>query len=155
MKADCMVWLSFLNEPQSVCRPFIDMTAYLSTDEIDFYTDASQAVNLGFGCVYKNHWTWGHWEPNFIQDYQLSIEYLELYRVAVGIELWAPLLQNNRVVIFCDNKSVVEMINKNASPCKNCMILIRTIVLTSLRYNVRFFTKYMKSAENILADTLS
>ena len=59
MKADCMVWLDFLNELQSVSRPFIDMMGYLCAKDIDFYTDASRGENLGFSCVFKNQWAWG------------------------------------------------------------------------------------------------
>ena len=58
------------------------------------------------------------------------------------------------MVIFCDNQAVCGMINKNATPCSNCMVLIRKIVLCSLRFNVRFFATYIKSAENVLADAL-
>ena len=40
---------------------------------------------------------------------------------------------------FCDNKSVVEMINQSVCGCLRCMALIRVITLTSIRNNVRFF----------------
>ena len=83
------------------------------------------------------------WEPGYIELLEPSIDYLELFAVAVAVSLWAHKLQNRRVIIFCDNTAVVGMINKNASPCKNCMVLIRKAVLISLRFNVRIFATYV------------
>ena len=94
-------------------------------DEIDFYTDASGAAKLGFGCYYNKHWTYGMWEDSFISNCKPSIEFLELYVVAIAIQLWESYLQNKRVVVFFDNKSVVDMINNTVSSCEKCMKLIQ------------------------------
>ena len=67
---------------------------------------------------------------------------------------WGDLLVNTRVVIFCDNQSVLEMVNNTTSICKNCMYLLRLLVLNNLRFNRRISVKYVKSADNILADSL-
>ena len=155
LKADCMVWWEFLQSPESISRPFMDFVHTLIADEIDFFTDASEARNLGFGCIYGPNWAYNMWEPGFVSRCQLSIEFLELFGVAVAMELWSKLLQNRRVIIFCDNKSVVEIINKTVSSCAKCMILIRIMTLTSIKNNVRFFAKYVPSKENILADAFS
>ena len=84
-----------------------------------------------------------------------SIAYLELYAVIIAIELWAYRLANVRIIIFCDNQSVVEMINKAASPCKKCMVLICIITFTTIRFNICFFARYIRTADNNRADTLS
>ena len=47
------------------------------------------------------------------------------------------------------------MINKTVSSCKYCMRSVRIIVLTGLKYNVRFFADYIPTHENKLADSLS
>ena len=75
--------------------------------------------------------------------------------MAVAIELWANRLQNRSVIIFCDNQSVVGMINKMATPCVFCMKLIRHITLKSLKYNVRFYADYVNTKSNVLAAALS
>ena len=100
LKADCRMWKQFLDMPESLCRPSIDFSEALVTDKIDFYTDASGAVNLGFGCVLGKEWTQGFWNPSFMINCKPSIEYLELYAMTVAILLWARNLQNRRVVIF-------------------------------------------------------
>ena len=53
-KADCKVWLQFLtdiNLSESVNRPMVDIDQFSSSQQIRFYTDASAAKNLGYGCI--------------------------------------------------------------------------------------------------------
>ena len=47
------------------------------------------------------------------------------------------------------------MINYATTPCKNCMVLIRMIVLKGLVENVRIFARHVKGEKNELADSLS
>ena len=94
MRADYEVWLEFLNEPQSVYMPFIDFSMYLVANEINFFTDASKKETLGFSCVFDNSWTYSIWEPGFVSHFDLSIKYLDLFAVAVAVDLWAHRLQN-------------------------------------------------------------
>ena len=84
-----------------------------------------------------------------------SIEYLELYGVMIAVYLWIGNFENQRVCLFCDNISVVHMINNTSSKCKNCMVLIRIITLVAMAKNVRIFAKYVDTKSNSKADTLS
>lgn len=74
----------FLDNPLAVSRPFLDFTNRVTAHELNFLTDVSGSKELGFGCVFGNHWTHGQWEPGFIELIELSIEYLELFALAVG-----------------------------------------------------------------------
>ena len=91
----------------------------------------------------------------FLADKSPSIQYQELYAVAVSIILWIHKFRNQRICLFCDNDSVVRMINNSSSGCKNCMVLIRKTVLLSMRWNVRVFAKHVPTDKNVLADALS
>ena len=117
--------------------------------------DSSKNYRLGCGGVCGKNWFALQWDPFFFQLYNPSINYLELYAVTVGVLLWMKNYKNKRVVLFCDNMSVVYMINSTSSSCKNCMILIRIIVLFSLIYNVRVYAKHVRGVKNKLADWLS
>ena len=63
--------------------------SHLMADVINFYTDASGASDKGFGCIFDNDWAYAMWEENFITKFKPSIEFLELYVMAIAIELWA------------------------------------------------------------------
>ena len=83
------------------------------------------------------------------------IEFLELYAVTVGVLNWLHRWRNSRIVLFCDNESVVEMINSTSSRCRNCMVLLRIIVLEGLICNTRIFAKHVRTRLNSKADALS
>ena len=156
MKQDTKMWLTFLNkDPLGVCRPFVDLSRALIADEIEFFSDASGAVHNGIGCLFKDAWSFAFWEEHVILQKQPSTEYLELYAVMIAIFLWAKDLANRRVIIFCDNMSIGHCINKSTSSCPNCVILLRIITATSLKYNVRFFCRHVIGHTNTLVDELS
>ena len=157
-KADCRIWIDFLTHEdlaKIVCHPMIDFNMKDSCVILPFYTDASTGMELGFGCVFGKNWTYGRWESQFIEVCKPSIEFLELYALCVGILTWEERLKNCRIMIYCDNKAVVGMVNKLASSCKKCMTLLRILTLNGLIYNRRVSVLYVKLADKILADALS
>ena len=155
MKLNLHVWRQFLTHPSIFCRQFIDFDLKNCNEMVDLYTDASHNFNLGCGGVSDKEWYFIAWEPEFMLRTQPSIEYLELYAVAVGVVAWIPKYSNMSIYLFCDNQSVVHMINNCSSSCKNCMILIRIIVLQGLLHNTRIRAKYVPSKLNSRSDALS
>ena len=161
-KEDCRTWLKFLEgEFRSVVsRPMVDLlcTQILTSEDITFYSDASTSEMLGFGCILNSNWIQGFQDANFIRTQRPSIEFLELYALAVGILTWGsshPELKNNRITVFCDNEAIVHVMNGTTSSCANCMTLLRLIVLDGLINNRHLTAKYVKLSQNGLADSLS
>ena len=153
-RKDLEVWKIFLSNPQIYCRPFMDFREYSAVD-IDMYSDASKNPDLGFGAYCQEEWCYGQWDKQFIQKIDPSIQYLELFVVTVAVLHWIHKFSNRRICLFCDNQSVVQMINKSSSSCKNYMVLIRLITLKSLVNNVRIFARYVPTWANDKADALS
>ena len=157
-KKDCQIWIKFLDHHdlrQVVSRPMIDLDMFQTSKDILFFTDASAALELGFGCVYGKRWTFGQWEKGFIAKYEPSIEFLELYALCVGIFTWQNLIRNCRIVVHCDNMAVVSMVNNLTSKCPKCMHLIRLITLNGLLHNRRVSVVYIRLADSKLSDALS
>ena len=157
-KADCEAWLELLNSDgmAAVVRSFVDFEERGKTStELAFFSDVSLNPLLGFGAHFDRQWTYGQWPKGFVETRKPSIEYLELYALVVAVFIWGKNLANQRFTIFCDNEAVVHMINNYASSCPNCMVLIRLLVLKTLQYNFRVFTKYVRSQDNDIADCLS
>ena len=75
--------------------------------------------------------------------------------MTIAIFNWIEKFSNKRIFIFCDNMSVVQMVNNNSSKCRNCMVLIRMIVLKALTYNVKINVKHIAGKSNISSDLLS
>ena len=49
----------------------------------------------------------------------------------------------------------MSMVNKLALSCQQCMKLIRIIALEGIRRNQKVVVRYVKSADNLLSDSLS
>ena len=135
MRMDLCMWEQFLSHQSVYCRPFTDFSETTDAEELDFFTDSSRNFELGCGGVYGKQWFFSGWDPLFMKKAQPSIAYHELYAVAVGIYLWLHKFKNRTIILFCDNQGAVQMINQSTSNCKNCMVLIRLIVLESLKCN--------------------
>ena len=131
------------------------MSDKVTADQLNFYSDASANGDLGFGAIFKNRWIFGQWEPNFVADVQPSIEFLELYALCAGIITWQEELIQTRIIVFCDNISVVHMVNNLTSGCKQCMKLIRILALNNLKHDRRVFVRHVTGKKNILSDALS
>ena len=155
MRLDLQTWEKFFTHPSAFCRPFMAFSKTWSAQEIDMYSDATKNPELGFGGYSGSSWMYAKWDKNFILDKDPSIAYLELYALTCVVVQWIHRTANRRVVIFCDNMSVVHMITITTSACKNCMALIRILVLHCLIHNVRIYTKHVTSGNNFLADLLS
>ena len=119
------------------------------------YSDASGAVGKGFGVYCGPEWICLAWDIEGLEDYRPSIEYLEWYFVAVGVLSWIKNFKNTSVLLHCDNDNVCKMINKSSSGCKNCMVLIRRIVLECLLHNVDLTAEWLATGDNGNADALS
>ena len=155
VKQDLLLWQIFLSEPTVFNRRFMEFDTNLTALELFFYTDASSTK--GCGGVFNDEWFIMEWEDDIFEhpNYYPSINYLELYALTIGILNWACKFRNQFVTIFCDNMSVIHMVNSNTSKCAYCMDLIRIIVLHSMIMNVRIKAVHVPTHLNIYADSLS
>ena len=133
----------------------VDLGMHVTAETLKFYSDASANHKLGYGAVFDKKCLYNQWEHNYIKTYESSIEYLELYALMAAVLTWGHLIQNKRVIIFYDNSAVVQMINLSTSSCKNCMYLIRLLVLNGLVNNWRIFARHVTSKHNGPSDALS
>ena len=159
--SDCQMWKTFLTGPQlNLCRPFVDFAPTGKTSvTLNLMSDASRAEHLGMGAIFleEGRWIVDQWSEDFIKTDQPSIEYLELYALTAAVLTWSEVesMQNQRVTVFCDNESVVYMVNNSASTCEHCMKLIRIITLDNIKANRRLFVSHTSTGDNYLADALS
>ena len=156
-KSDCKMWLSFLKKSHyiSIARPFCDLDNVLNAQVLYMYSDATKNSKLGFGNIFNENWISQQWEPGFIEKFDSSIEFLELYAVCMGIFTWIEQLRNLRFIVFCNNISAVNMLNHTTSGCRFCMVLVRILTLKLIDYNCRIFSRHVKGSLNKFSDALS
>ena len=144
----------FLLQPTIFSRPFLDFKVKTAKD-VGMYSDASGSMVKGAGAYCESAWTVCQWNKEWMQKAEPSIEYLELYGVTMGVLLWLKQFKNSTLKLHCDNESVCRMINNSSATCKNCMVLIRIIVLECLNQNVHLSAEWLSTKENGMADALS
>ena len=157
IRGDLETWRIFLYHDSALAPPFLDFSGKgcVNAKAVNMYSDASGNFFLCMGALCGSSWISQQWQTDFCEKVKPSIEYLELFGVLTGVTLWIHRFRNKRIILFCDNMSVVNMINNSSSTCKNCMVLFRLLVLKGLVENVRMFARHVKGRANELSDALS
>ena len=112
---------------------FLD-TSVTPSPDLELYTDASGSV--GFGGYFL-----GQWFPHMqlLRERGISIEWQELFPIVVACAIWFPHFSGQRVQFWCDNESVVAIINSGHLKAPRIMDLLRFLVLISMKHN--FFVR--------------
>ena len=85
----------------------------------------------------------------------ISIEWQELFPIYLACVLWAPTWTGKRIRMWCDNQSVVAIINSKHSKSPRVMDLVRAITLLTLAHNFTFSATHIPGLDNAIADSLS
>ena len=73
----------------------------------------------------------------------------------LAVEVWAKYLQNRCIIFHTDNIACVYIINKLSSKDCTLMVLVRRLVIQSLKYNILFKAEHLPGIRNDLSDKLS
>ena len=149
-KEDLLMWKKFLTNYNGIT--YFQSRYWVNNDKLQLFTDA--AGSIGFGLFFQGRWSQGRW-PTWVLDKNFSIAVLELFPIYVAIKLWGQYLANTKVCFRSDNQATVGIINKQTSPCKIIMRMVREIVLTCLLFNISFKARYIEGKHNDIADFLS
>ena len=145
-KKDLDMWQKFLRFHNGKTI-FISQT--LTSGDIQLYTDASK---LACSAIFNKQW----FVVKFpIQWQSRNIAFLELYPIVLALHIFGIKMCNRHVIFHCDNKAICDIINKQTSKDKEIMVLVRSLVLVCMQYNVRFCSLHLTSKQNFRADKLS
>ena len=117
---------------------------------LELYTDS--AGSKGYGAVFGNHWFCGAWPPSW---QSLNIATLELFPIVIALHIWGPTISHKCVLLFTDNVALVDIINKQTSKDEGILILLRSLVLCCLRFNILFRFRHIPRFLNKRVDSLS
>lgn len=133
---------------------FLDTTVTPSPD-IELFTDAASTV--GFGGYFDGRWFQGRWPPHMQlnREQGISIEWQELFPIVIACAIWHPLFAGKRLQFWCDNETVVTIINSGHSKAPRIMDLLRTLTLLSMKHNFFVRARHVPGVSNDIADALS
>ena len=147
-KHDIVVWLKFLDSFNG--RSFFLNDRWEISSSLELFTDA--AGSKGYGAIFGTHWICGDFPPEW---QSFNITFLELFPIVIAVHLWGSQMTNKCILFFTDNEALVSIINQQTCKHKLVMILIRDLVLTSLRYNILFRARHIPGLNNTRADYIS
>ena len=136
---------------------------------LHIYTDASKE---GFAAAMGSDWVAGGWKTTLnlgshmeckhetdppTQDVynQENINELELWAVVIGIKRWIQVLRDTTVILYTDNLQVLYAILNGRAKNNTCMTWVRELFWMGLINNMKISPRYVRSEDNVLADTLS
>jgi len=148
-KCDAIMWKQFLVDFNG-CAAFLP-SEWQDNATLRFYTDAS--LTRGYGAYFAGHWFRGSW-PTSMQSWS-SIAVCELIPIVLAFLTWGTKMRNRKVLIYCDNQAVKEVLNKQSSRCSVMMTLVRILTLECLKLNILIRCVFVPSFSNQIADALS
>jgi hypothetical protein len=146
-RLDIKAWLVFLEGYNGVSI-FVD-PFWTASHTVSLFSDAS---GLGFAAVFGSRFVQGYW-PTLWSHYSIAVK--ELYPITLAVELWGSVLSNKRIMLHCDNQSVVHIINSQTSKCPIIMRLVRRLTVAAMSFNIVLRSVHIRGVDNTVADLLS
>jgi hypothetical protein len=153
MKEDLKVWLNFLTNYNGVT--LFRALKILPSGHFNMGADASK---VGFGAVFGRCWLqerfpcdWQH----LLLEKEIGITILELFPIYVLLGTFGHKIKNSFVLFHSDNEGVVEVINKQSSPNKIIMNILRKLVLILMECNIMLRSQHIPGSKNVLCDLIS
>ena len=137
-----MMWKSFLFQKKGwqpiICR-------------------CSRQSPLGWGTFYPAEclWMYEKWDPVWFQEYQPSINLLELYALLARVVTWVSHLSNKTVILRSDNTLTVHALLNKTSNSHQMLTLLRYFMLFCMVHNIHIKALHISGKKNILCDLLS
>ena len=154
IRKDLQMWQNFFQNHNGI-SVFHDRF-WVSSDDLELFTDSAGGANLGFGIFFKGHWCNARWPRNwYTMGITKDITVLELFPIVVSLFIWAEDLKNKKIKFHCDNRAVVDIINKLSSKSEIVMRLIRILTLKCLKLNVILKASHVQGKHNSTCDALS
>lgn len=93
--------------------------------------------------------------PENILAHQFHISVLEMLAIIITLKLWGSYFKGLRIVIFCDNKSVCQILSSGKSKSEPLQECLREICFLAASYQFEIKAVHLSSEENRISDVLS
>lgn len=149
---DIKMWQTFLQRWNGT-NLFLNLT-WENSNALSLFTDASGT--LGFGGIFQNQWFQGSWLPHqSLGSKDISIDWQELFAIVAATYIWGHTWSQKRILFYCDNQTVVSIINAKRSKSPRMMDLVRALTLQTLTHNFYFKAIHIPGHCNDIADSIS
>ena len=147
-RRDIAWWQRFL--PTWNGRAIIPDPYWSRSPDLALFTDASGT--LGYGIYYSGHWIADTWPPPLQGR---SIQWKELYPIALACLLWGHSWSGKNILFHCDNQAVVDIWASGTSRDPDIMHLVRSIFFSGATHHFTILVAHIAGTDNSIADSLS
>ena len=114
---------------------------------------SSDSCQTAYGGFWNRHYF--HKFPYYILEKNLHISALEIIAIILCLRLWASYFKGKRIVVFCDNKVVCQVINSGKASCEVLQNSLREICFIAAFHEFEIRAEFLEGSSNRLADILS
>ena len=147
-QADISWWQAYL--PSWNGRTLIPDLSWTRAPDFELFTDA--AGTIGYGAFFQNQWINGRWSP---EQSKLSLTWKELFPIALSCRVWGSRWSQRKLLVHCDNSSVVAVMSSGTSRDPHVSHLVRDIFFSAAKYQFIIFVQHILGVANDVADALS
>ena len=147
-KKDLRWWGMFIEQYNGVS--YIPSFVWAEPD-VTFATDSCMVGCGGISAGQYFHTSF----PDEIAEQDLPIHRLEMLAVLVAVRLWGVYCEGMKVSIYCDNESVVQVINSSKTKDAFLATCLRELWLEVATYGFQLRAIHLPGEENRVADWLS
>lgn len=119
----------------------------VSSDELKLFTDAS---SLGIGGYFG-----GKWFSVPLKKSHENIAFLELLAIVAAILTWSEFFENKEILLYTDNKAIVDIWCSGSCKHRDIMKLIRKLFFFNANLNINIIMRHVPGKYNVYADLLS
>ena len=114
--------------------------------------DMELSGSLGYGIFYAGHWIANPWPP-VLQN--RSIQWKELYPIALACLLWGHQWTGKKFLFLCDNQAVVDIWASGSSRDPLIIHLVRSIFFNAATNHFTVLVTHIVGTSNAIAYSLS
>ena len=65
----------------------------------------------------------------------MSINWRELYAITMALTIWGDQFKGKRILVHCDNASIIQIMTKCSSKSKSMMVLVCSLAMLGMQNN--------------------
>ena len=160
MKAALRIWFAILRCNRGL--PYAYILGHLPKANTPIFVDASSLVGLGglhgtdyFMFVHEDLQQFIRRIPGWKAYPRVPIAWLELLAVLVALHLFGHRYPKHLIVLYSDNTNVVAWLGSRRSPHPIISTMVTAIERIKYAFLLKLSVRYIPSAKNITADSLS
>ena len=136
--------------------PFLNRLQICNAD-IQLFADSSGSPALGMGCFFDGEWCQAWWRDTciFSGNYRPNIALLEVFAIVVAVEIWAPSLSGQSIILRSDNSTTCFFLNNIRADISAAMQLLRHVTRTCLQFQIFLKAEHIEGKLNTESNQLS